>query len=117
MARTPHPLSTPPKGRPTRVAPDEWLQRALTRTPGLRGGVLKDRRAALGVTGRELCRHIEARKPGRFGEARLLSQSTLSVVESEEIPMPRGFVRVYLHALAAVLRERAMLSSLEGRAA
>ena len=117
MARHASTPSTAPKGRQPLVAPDDWLSRALTRTPGLRGGVLKARRSAFDVTGRELCRHIQARKPGRFGEARLLSQSTLSAIESEEIPMPRGFVRVYVQAVAAVLRERAMLSALERPAA
>ncbi len=107
------PLST------SKVTPDQRrnakdrLARALSSTAGLRGGVLKSLRQFLEVSQTDVARHIPARKPGRHGE-RTVGQHTISAIESEEIGMPRGFMKVYLRALDMAVRSQEAIVSLQG---
>lgn len=94
-----------------RLEANNWLSRALKCTPGMRGKALANHREALGLRQAEIARHMQARRPGRFGD-RLVKQSTISAIESEEIGVPRGFIRAYVRAADAALREREMLAAL-----
>lgn len=96
-------LSTPKATPEQRAAAKDRLSRALSGTFGLRGSTLKTMRQHLDVSQTDVARHIPARRPGRFGE-RHIGQHTISAIESEEIGMPRGFMKVYLRALDMAVR-------------
>lgn len=106
------PLSITDEAAAARQNAKDWLSRALMKTPGARGRVLRRMRGALNLTQVEVARHMPARSNGRpyrrGGEpqARTVHQHTISAIESEEVGMPRGFVREYVFALDRALRER-----------